>query len=125
MATLYSLSDGNPVQSLLLRKCLPKVKHFDELGIERFVHDIVNEMIHGDIDKTPYAAFKAEDLKTIFESFKIFITQCINLSLTKEQVYASNCVLVLWVLLVMSLVPWLCVLAPLCFCTCVASSFSL
>jgi hypothetical protein len=86
MATLHCLPDGNPVQALLLRKCLPKVKHFDEIGIEHFVHDVINELIHGSFDNSSYSGFKPEDLQTIIEAFKIFVTQCISLGLVKEQV---------------------------------------
>jgi len=68
---------------------LPKVKHFDAVGIERFVHDVVNDLIHGGFDNSPYSAFKPADLQTILESFKIFISQSVSCGLTKEQMLAD------------------------------------
>eukprot|EP01126_Amoeba_proteus_P013292 TRINITY_DN1561_c0_g2_i1.p1 TRINITY_DN1561_c0_g2~~TRINITY_DN1561_c0_g2_i1.p1 ORF type:complete len:149 (+),score=14.02 TRINITY_DN1561_c0_g2_i1:177-623(+) len=88
--TLHCLPPNtNPFHPVLLRKCIPKVKHFEEIGIERFVHDTINDLIHGEYDVTPYTTFKPEDLQTLFEAFKIFTTNFVNFNLSKEQVLCS------------------------------------
>eukprot|EP01126_Amoeba_proteus_P013293 TRINITY_DN1561_c0_g2_i2.p1 TRINITY_DN1561_c0_g2~~TRINITY_DN1561_c0_g2_i2.p1 ORF type:complete len:202 (+),score=39.83 TRINITY_DN1561_c0_g2_i2:177-782(+) len=88
--TLHCLPPNtNPFHPVLLRKCIPKVKHFEEIGIERFVHDTINDLIHGEYDVTPYTTFKPEDLQTLFEAFKIFTTNFVNFNLSKEQLLAD------------------------------------
>jgi hypothetical protein len=65
-----------------------RVKIFHStFGAEQFLHDVIDSFYPAKFDASVrYSEIKPADLATIFEAFRLFITQCINLELTKDQV---------------------------------------
>jgi len=92
LPTLHTVPDASPVKRLLLKKCLPKVKHFsqEKTGVTQFVHDVLDALAHRQFDESRYKDISASDWRTLLEGFKFFFCQVISLNLTQDQVLQAT-----------------------------------
>jgi Ni,Fe-hydrogenase I large subunit len=86
----FSVPDNSTFKKLLLSKCLRRIDKFQQVGVEQFLHDVVNSIITNEFNSSKYLSFiDAAELDAIVESYSIFLKQTVNLALTKEQIAAD------------------------------------
>jgi len=60
---------------LLLKKCIPKVKHFEKIGISQFVHDVLDALAHRQYDESRYKEISATDWRTLLEGLSFSLAR--------------------------------------------------
>eukprot|EP00029_Vermamoeba_vermiformis_P007865 TRINITY_DN3523_c0_g1_i1.p1 TRINITY_DN3523_c0_g1~~TRINITY_DN3523_c0_g1_i1.p1 ORF type:complete len:202 (+),score=47.34 TRINITY_DN3523_c0_g1_i1:76-681(+) len=82
------LPDNSPFKRVLLKKCLKRIEKFNQLGIEQFLHHVVDSL-GAEFNAENYSSIDAAELDAIVEAYKILVKQAVSLSLSGEQIEAD------------------------------------